>query len=55
MYYIDRTGHPEFDTVRLAGNVLLWQHGAVTVRIEGRISMERAITVARSMEKGRSD
>jgi hypothetical protein len=51
MYFIDRTGRPQLDTIRLAGNVLLWQRGAVMVRIEGRISMERAIAIAQSMEK----
>jgi hypothetical protein len=35
---------------RLAGNVLLWQHGALTLRLEGRgLTRERALELARSL------
>ena len=37
------------DRVRLVGNVLLWQHGAVSVRIEGTRSEHQALGVARSL------
>jgi hypothetical protein len=49
MYFISGAGHPQRDTIRLAGNVLLWQHGTVTVRIEGQVSDRHAIQIARSM------
>jgi hypothetical protein len=35
---------------RLAGNVLLWEHGGVTYRLEGkRLTKERALELAREM------
>jgi hypothetical protein len=37
------------DRIRLAGNVLLWQQGVVTARIEGTRSLTQALTVARSL------
>jgi hypothetical protein len=42
-------GAVQTDRVRLAGNVLLWQHGAVTVRIEGTHTLAQALSVARSL------
>jgi hypothetical protein len=36
-------------TVRLAGNVLLWERGDMTLRIEGDITMGQAIRIAESM------
>ncbi len=49
LYYEDPKGHIFQDTGRLAGNVLVWQHGNVVLRIEGRISLKRALATARSM------
>jgi hypothetical protein len=45
-------GSVQSDRVRLAGNVLLWQHGPVTVRIEGTHSLAQALKVARSVASG---
>jgi len=52
LYYFSRQGTLLRDTIRLAGNVLAWDHGTVALRIEGQISEERAVEIARSMETG---
>jgi hypothetical protein len=52
LYYVDNRGKLLRDTVRLAGNVLIWHHGYVTVRMEGRISEGLALKIARSMLNG---
>lgn len=49
VYDIDAKGRLLRDTIRLAGNVLIWYHSGITIRLEGRVSMERAIAIARSM------
>ena len=46
--YVDPDGQQEFDRTRLAGNVLLWQHGEVTLRIEADIEEGLAIALASS-------
>jgi hypothetical protein len=43
-------GEPRFDTVRLAANALLWQHGPLTLRIEGEITKERALELAATLD-----
>jgi len=53
MYYLDQHRALLRDTIRLAGNVLLWQHGSVTVRLEGHLSEQRAISIAQSMLTGK--
>ena len=49
--YLDPNGIAFQDTVRLAGHTLVFQRGAVTVRIEGGLTMTKAfaLSVARSM------
>lgn len=37
------------DYVRLAGGVLIWQHGAVTLRMEGIRTLAQAVSLARSL------
>jgi hypothetical protein len=49
LYYVRPDGTPIQDTVRLAGNVLLWQHGSVTLRIEANITMAEALAIAESV------
>lgn len=46
--YRDRNGQTREDTARLAGHTLLWQRGDVTLRLEGRVSREEALRIARS-------
>src|SRR5215211_3277726 len=48
--FADRNGGFREDRVRLAGDVLLWQRGPVTVRLEADVSRRRALAVARSLE-----
>jgi hypothetical protein len=45
----DRNGDLQEGTARLAGNTLLWQLGDLTVRIEGDLSKEQALDIARSV------
>ena len=37
------------DSLRLAGNVLVWQVGEVTLRVESRLPLDPSLEVARSM------
>ena len=45
----EENGQIQTDRVRLAGNVLLWQEGPVTLRIEGTRTLGQALTIARSL------
>jgi hypothetical protein len=47
--YLDPDGVPISNTLRLAGNVLLWQRGDVTLRIESSLSLDQALAIARSV------
>ena len=47
--YLDRNGRPRQETVRLVGNVLLWERDGVTLRIESALSRRSALDVARSL------
>jgi hypothetical protein len=47
--YLDRDGEPIFETLRLAGNTLLWTRGDLTLRLEGDLTRERALEIAESM------
>jgi hypothetical protein len=48
LMYRDRHGRFREDTARLAGKTLLWQQGNVTLRLEGKLSKEKALQIARS-------
>ena len=41
--YFSASGEFRQRTVKIHGNVLLWTHGPVTVRLEGRISKAQAL------------
>ena len=47
--YFDSTGRPRDRNVRIAGNVLMWAYGSVTLRIEGPITKARALGLAASI------
>jgi len=47
--YVGRDGVPRTGTARLAGPALIWSSGAVTYRLEGIVTLEEAIAVARSV------
>lgn len=44
-----QTGQAQTDRVRLVGNVLIWQQGPLTIRIEGTRTLGQARTLARSL------
>jgi hypothetical protein len=45
--YFNTYGEFQERTVKITGNVLLWTHGPVTLRLEGRISKAEALRIAR--------
>jgi hypothetical protein len=47
--YRDANGQVEADTLRLAGNTLIWRHGDVLVRLEANVPLTTALRIARSM------
>jgi uncharacterized membrane protein len=47
--YVDRQGDMQSEQVRLAGNVLLWERGTRTLRLEADISKEEALRIAASV------
>jgi hypothetical protein len=46
--YLDEDGQFRQETVRLVGNVLLWERGRLTLRLEGALSRDEALEIARS-------
>lgn len=49
VYYIDARGRRITDSVRLAGNVLLWERAGVTYRIESALPLDRVLEIANSL------
>ena len=49
VFYLGPDGAFVSDSLRLATNTLLWQHGSTLVRIEGTQSLEQAKAIAASM------
>ncbi len=47
--YLGPDGAPRVDTIRLAANALLWQDGPLTLRIEGDVTKDRALELARAL------
>jgi hypothetical protein len=45
----ESTGAVQTDRVRLAGNVLLWEQGPLTLRIEGTRTLAQALAIARAL------
>jgi hypothetical protein len=48
--YLDREGEMQSEQVRLVGNVLLWERGTRTLRLEADISKEEALRIAASVD-----
>ena len=46
--YYDRAGNFRQELVRLAGTTLLWERGALTLRLEAEVSKADALKIARS-------
>ena len=49
VFYVDQNGQLFPDSLRLAGNVLIWQVGEVTLRLESRLDLDPSLEVAASM------
>ena len=47
--YIDRQGAFRQRPVLIRGNVLLWVHGPLTLRLEGKLTKAQALEIARSI------
>jgi hypothetical protein len=47
--YLDADGRDFNDRLRLAGNVLIWQVGTLTLRLESRLDLDPSLEVAGSM------
>jgi hypothetical protein len=50
VFFEDPRGRMRQSTGRLAGKTLLWQHGEVTLRLEGDLSKEEALRIARTAD-----
>lgn len=48
-FYRDQSGRQADERFRLAANVLLWEQGGLTLRIEGAFSKEEALRIAASI------
>jgi hypothetical protein len=48
--YLEPDGDVRNETVRLAGNVLLWESDGVTYRIESRLSKREGLAIAESLD-----
>ena len=47
-FYRDSTGNIQPDTLRLAGNTLLWDAGGITYRLEAQVTRDEAVRIASS-------
>lgn len=47
-FYRDSAGNPWPETLRLAGNTLLWEQGGVTFRLEAQLRRDDALLIAAS-------
>jgi hypothetical protein len=45
-FYRDPDGSVRPDTLRLAGNTLLWEQGGVTLRLEADLTRDQALRLA---------
>jgi hypothetical protein len=50
LMFLDPNGNVIDDSVRLAGNVLLWERGDLTLRIEGALTLDQALAVAQGID-----
>ncbi len=46
---LNRDGTRRFETARLAGHTLIWEQGGTTVRVEGDLTLSRAVEIAESV------
>ena len=48
-FFRDPTGNIQPETLRLAGNTLLWEEGGITYRLEAQVGRDDAIRIASSL------
>jgi hypothetical protein len=48
-YYQDPDGQIQPESLRLAGNTLIWEHNGITLRVEGQLTQAQAIAIADAM------
>ena len=49
LFYRDAEGQVRDETIRLAGNTLLWEQGDLTLRLESALSKDEALRIAASV------
>jgi hypothetical protein len=54
LVYLNRDGTPVVQTLRLAGNTLVWQHRGLTYRLEGPLTEQQALKLAASIETNKA-
>jgi hypothetical protein len=54
LVYVGSNGTPVAQTLRLAGNTLVWQHGARTFRLEGPFTKQQALKLAESIQSDKA-
>jgi hypothetical protein len=47
--FVDQNGQYNQETIRLVGNVLIWERDALTLRLEGDITRDEALRIAHSV------
>jgi hypothetical protein len=47
-FYRDPSGNAVQETLRLAGNTLVWEQGTVTMRLEAQVTKDQALRIAAS-------
>ena len=48
-FFRDPAGNIQPETLRLAGNTLLWEEGGLTYRLEAQVGLEEAVRIASSL------
>lgn len=48
--FLDANGQIQEDSIRLAGNTLMWEDDGISYRLESSLELEEALEIARSME-----
>jgi hypothetical protein len=48
-FYFDANGNFQQETLRLAGNTLLWDQTGVTYRLEAQVGKEEAVRIASTL------
>jgi hypothetical protein len=48
-FFRDPAGNLQPETLRLAGNTLLWEDAGVTYRLEAEVSLEEAVRIASTL------